>query len=133
MVVRDESSAPFFEAAGRAELAVKQCTACGKRAAPRVRACPACAATALDWVVVSGDGTLVSWTVVRDRTGAVTAVGGIVELAEGPWLRARLAADPTALSAGVPMTVGFERRDGGEPVPVFVPRELDEEGVDGRR
>ncbi|TDP97764.1 Zn-ribbon domain-containing OB-fold protein [Labedaea rhizosphaerae] len=133
MVLRDDRSAPFFDAARRAELVVRHCTGCGELAAPRVRACPTCSATALDWAPVSGAGTLVSWTVLRDRAGGVTAVGGIVELAEGPWLRVRLAADPETLEAGLAVAVAFEHQDDGEPVPVFVPRERAEEGVDGRR
>lgn len=118
-IVRDDSSAPFFDALGRAVLTVRQCAACGKLAAPQVRACPTCSAPSLGWKAVSGFGKLISWTVLRDRAGAITAVGGIVELVEGPWLRARLAADPAGLRAGLPMKIAFERRDCGESVPVF--------------
>ncbi|MGK5630344.1 Zn-ribbon domain-containing OB-fold protein [Streptomyces sp. URMC 123] len=118
-IVRDDSSAPFFDALERAELAVRQCAECGSLAAPQVRACPTCSAPTLGWKAVSGFGTLISWTVLRDRAGAITAVGGIVELVEGPWLRVRLAADPAGLRAGLPMKVEFERRDCGEFVPTF--------------
>ena len=130
-VRRDELSAGFFDAASRSELVVRRCTACGTLATPRARACPACATPALDWVPVSGTGTLVSWTALRDRAGEITALGGIVELTEGPWLRVRLAAEPAALAVGLPMRVRFEQQDAGEPVPVFRP--WDEGDADGRR
>ncbi|MET9550392.1 OB-fold domain-containing protein [Streptomyces sp. NPDC006627] len=125
-IVRDDSSAPFFDALGRADLTVRQCAECGKLAAPQVRACPICSAPSLGWKAVSGFGTLISWTVLRDRAGAITAVGGIVELVEGPWLRVRLAADPAGLSAGLPMKVEFERRDCGELSPAFRQADLAE-------
>ncbi|MER7826252.1 OB-fold domain-containing protein [Streptomyces sp. NPDC096097] len=118
-IERDDSSAPFFEALARAVLTVRQCAECGKLAAPQVRACPTCSAPSLDWTAVSGFGKLISWTVLRDRTGAITAVGGIVELVEGPWLRARLVDDPAVLGAGLPLRVEFEGRQGGEYAPVF--------------
>ncbi|MEV8257436.1 OB-fold domain-containing protein [Streptomyces huasconensis] len=75
---------------------------------------------------MSGFGTLISWTVLRDRAGAITAVGGIVELVEGPWLRVRLATDPAGLSAGLPMKVEFERRGCGELSLAFRQAELAE-------
>ncbi|SDZ35887.1 hypothetical protein SAMN05421504_113133 [Amycolatopsis xylanica] len=119
MVLRDEASAPFFDALARGELTVRQCSDCGELAAPQARACPVCSATEHAWTAVEGSGVVVSWTVRRDRGGEILAVGGIVELAEGPWLRARLAVEPCRLSAGLPVTVLIERRDGEEPVPVF--------------
>jgi uncharacterized OB-fold protein len=49
-------------------------------------------------------------------------VVAIVELAEGPWLHAQLTGvDPAAVRGGQPVTVAFERPEGGEAIPVFRP------------
>jgi len=126
-VARDEASAPFFDAAASGRLLLRRCSACGHWVAPYTRMglaldrCPNCTAAALEWAESSGDATLVTWTVVHTRDGPAPPVG-VVELAEGPWLTARVDADPASLEAGMALVVGFDRPGGGEPVPVFRPR-----------
>jgi uncharacterized OB-fold protein len=124
-VVRDEASAPFFDAAAEGRLLIRRCAACGHWIAPYQRMgasldrCPACTSDRLEWAAAAGTGILVTWTVVHGRTGGAERTVGVVELAEGPWLTAPLDADPAGLVAGTEMAVGFERPGGGEPVPVF--------------
>jgi hypothetical protein len=125
-VARDDASAPFFDAAAAGRLLVQRCADCGHWVAPYTRMgltlerCPECSSDRLAWAPASGAGTLVTWTVVHTRDGPSPPVG-VVELAEGPWLTARVDADPEALRAGMPVTVGFARPGGGEPVPFFRP------------
>jgi len=125
-VTRDEASGPFFDAAASGQLLARRCADCGHWVAPYTRRglalerCPNCTSDRLEWEPTRGEGTLVTWTVVHTRDGPSAPIG-VVELAEGPWVTARVEADPEALRAGMPLTVGFTRPGGGEPVPFFRP------------
>ena len=120
--VRDDESAAFFEGAARGELMIKRCDACGRHLRPVAIVCTACHGPDLSWVAASGNGTLVSWTVVHGGGGGAASVAGIVELDEGPWFHARLVdVDTAALSVGAPLAVAFVDA-GNERVPVFTAR-----------
>ena len=124
-VTRDDASAAFFDAAAEGRLLLRRCGACAHWIAPYLRMgatierCPACTSDAVEWAQAAGTATLVTWTVIHDRAGAVNHTVGVAELAEGPWLTARMDADPAALAAGTALTVAFDRPGGGEPVPVL--------------
>jgi uncharacterized protein len=129
LVVRDEASAAFYDAAARGELLVQRGPA-GAVLPPEARTDPATGSADLEPVVVSGEGTLVSWVVVHRAplpalADAVPYVSAIVELAEGPWLMVRLLADGSAgLRAGTPVRVRFVRSgapddENAEVIPVF--------------
>jgi uncharacterized OB-fold protein len=128
-VARDDHSAPFFDGARRGELLVLRCEN-GHHLAPTqgynqpaVR-CHECRSDILDWAPVSGRGALVTWTVIHLKGAEpATQIAGVVELDEGPWLKALIDV-PTdePLRAGTEMTVGFvETDDGGELIPAFRP------------
>ncbi|MGI8306668.1 Zn-ribbon domain-containing OB-fold protein [Saccharopolyspora hattusasensis] len=118
-VARNEASAAFFDGSARGELLVRRCPQCSPVIAPNVPQCPACGSTELSWEPASGAATLVTWTVVPVPGGG-HVVAGIVELAEGPWLHARiLDVAPEDLAEGIALGVGFERHEDGEAVPVF--------------
>ncbi|ETB17995.1 acyl dehydratase [Mycobacterium avium 09-5983] len=112
-VERDDASAEFFDAAARGELLVKRSTVSGTVLGPEVRTDPVSGSPDLEPYVVSGAGTLVSWTVVHRAptpvlAAAVPYVSAIVELVEGPWLTVRLIADdPARLRAGIPVRARF--------------------------
>jgi len=124
-VARDDASAAFFDAAASGGLLIRRCRACGHWIAPYLRMgatierCTVCTSDALEWTPAEGTGTLVTWTVIHERADDATHTVGVVELAEGPWLTARVDADPALLAAGAAMEVGFDRPGGGEPVPVL--------------
>jgi uncharacterized protein len=131
-VERDEASAAFFDAAARGQLLVKKSAVSGTVLAPEARTDPTCGSSDLAPCAVSGDGTLVSWTVVHRPplpllAASVPYVSAIVELDEGPWLIVRLLADdPEQLHAGVRVQARFQRSgeadEQGEVVPVFEPQ-----------
>jgi uncharacterized OB-fold protein len=57
----------YFAGSVRGELRVQHCRACGlHHHYPRLR-CPHCGADALEWVTASGDGTVHSFTVIRQH------------------------------------------------------------------
>ena len=120
---RDARSAPFFDALAEGTLLLRRCVSHGHLSAPEVLFCAFCGSPELEWVPARGGGHIVTWTAIHtrpDETGA-TSVGvtiGIVELDEGPWLRARLLA-PEVHSG---QRVAFEVvQTEGEPIYAFRP------------
>lgn len=119
---RDSKSAEFFEAAARDELMIKRCDRCEAALSPEAAVCTTCGHTALTWTAASGVGTLVTWTVVHRAPNAAFAdlvpyTVGVVELAEGPWLYARVDGD---LAVGQPLRVEFVHTAEVESYPMFV-------------
>jgi len=131
-VVRDERSAQFFDAAADGTLLYQKCGNCGHAQLPIGAGtvgdrCRNCGQTKAQWVPASGAATLVSWTSSPVRTPEGTEPGpviGLLELAEGPWLEAQLhglSGDAAQLAEGAAFTVAFERPEGSEAIPVFLP------------
>lgn len=125
LVQRDDSSSAFFDAAQRGQLQMRRSDS-GVVLAPQASMDPDNPSARLQPVIVSGDGTLVSWSVVHQAPHpglAVPYVSAVVELAEGPWLIVRLLGDAEQLTVGAKVRVRFERtgsdEDRGEVVPVF--------------
>ena len=132
-VERDEASEPFFAAAARGQLLVRRCPSDGVMLGPQARTCPDCGGAELEWAAASGRGALVSWAVVHQvpvpaLAAAVPYLTAVVELAEGPWLMARLVdADDRDLRAGLPVTARFlpsggDSEPAGETLVAFAPR-----------
>jgi uncharacterized OB-fold protein len=123
---RDDASAPFFDAASAGRLLLRRCRPGGHWNAPAALTCTECGQANLEWADSAGVGSVLSWAVVHHKPGpagtpAATPVA-IVQLDEGPWLRGPLRlAEGARPGSGPRVRVAFERADGGEPVPVFVP------------
>jgi uncharacterized protein len=120
--IRDDDSAPFFDAAARDELAIRRCRDCAAASAPEAASCTSCASPDLDWTVASGAGQLVCWTVVtRAPNPAFAALVpytiGVVELEEGPWLYLRVEHDGE-LTPDQPVRIAFVHSDTGESYPI---------------
>jgi uncharacterized OB-fold protein len=105
-----------------------KCSESGVVLRPQASTDPDDLSAPLQPVIVSGDGTLVTWSVVHQAphpalADSVPYVSAVVELAEGPWLIVRLLADAEQLTVGAKLRVRFERTgsedDRGEVVPVF--------------
>jgi len=124
-VVRDDYSAPFFDASAEGRLLLRYSPSSGEWSEPAARVCSVTQAADLEWRQASGSGHLVSWTVKpgrsRDGQPAEDTVIGIVETDEGPWLTLVLPdADPATLEVGVRVTIDFVRPEGSEFLPVGV-------------
>lgn len=109
-----EVTRPFWDAAKRHELHVQRCAACETHVFYPREACAACLSTDLDWVRVSGRGTLYSYTIAEapthpgfaDETPYVIA---IVELVEGPRITTNIVGCPPGdVTIGMPVTATFE-------------------------
>jgi uncharacterized protein len=121
---RDAQSARFFDALRDGVLLLRRCVPHGHLSAPETVLCTECGSPSLDWVPARGTGRVVSWTATYARpdesgTARVTAVAGIVELQEGPWLRAGLLpADPALMRSGAAVILEIAET-AGEPVYTF--------------
>ena len=132
--VDDALTAPFFAGAARGELVVTRCTGCDAYVWYPQPSCPACGG-ALEWVPVSGRGTLFSWTVLRRAflpafEDMVPFTSALVALAEDPAVRIvtyLVDADPGSLRADMPVEAVFRPLrfstvpDRSVVVPMFVP------------
>ncbi|MCR1786278.1 OB-fold domain-containing protein [Nocardioides carbamazepini] len=122
-VVRDDFSAPFFEASAEGRLLLRFSPSSGAWSEPSAMVCSVSQAADLEWREASGRGHLVSWTIKpgrpRDDQPAQDTVIGIVETDEGPWLTLLLPdADVAALAVGAAVEVRFVRPEGSEHLPV---------------
>jgi uncharacterized OB-fold protein len=106
---------PYWEAARRHELALQRCRACAQHFFYPRAACPHCLSGDLEWLRVSGRGTLHTFTVAyrgqKNFPLGSPYVIAIVELAEGPRLMTNLVGvepDPAKLTIGMPVEVVFE-------------------------
>ncbi|MFE2995772.1 Zn-ribbon domain-containing OB-fold protein [Nocardia sp. NPDC059246] len=124
-VVRDARSAEFFDAAAADRLLIRRCLDCGHLLGLEARTC-ACGCSNLEWHTASGNASLVSWSVVHHPPHPAFADQvpfpiGLIELAEGPWINARIVGvEFDQLRAGLPLRVSFVHPDEGDSYPVFV-------------
>jgi uncharacterized protein len=123
----DEYSAGFFAATARGTLAVRQCPeghylALTQDYSGAAIYCHICGSPGLTWQPVSGAATLVSWVIPHARTGEQARVAGIVELAEGVWMKALIGVEHGAdLEVGQQLSVRFVQTPGGQAIPEFYP------------
>lgn len=116
----------FWKAASEGRLELQHCRSCGRAIHyPRVL-CPSCWSADLDWRVVSGRGTVETFTVIH-RAGhpawqaRVPYVCALVRLEDGATLLSNVVdVEPDAVRVGMPVRVVF-RRDGDVVLPQFAP------------
>ncbi|HEX2314344.1 MAG TPA: OB-fold domain-containing protein [Thermomonospora sp.] len=124
---RDGRTDPFFDGTAEERLMIRRCAPCGRWFAPDQTACDGCGEEELEWVEASGAATLVTWTITHGRpaedgTAPPPAFLALVELAEGPWLHARLdGVEREALREGLPLRAVFVHPDEGESYVLFRP------------
>ncbi|TDD88184.1 Zn-ribbon domain-containing OB-fold protein [Actinomadura rubrisoli] len=124
---RDGRTDPFFDGTAADRLVVRRCAACDRWFAPDAVACPGCGEEDLGWAEAGGAATLVTWTITHGRpagdgTVPSPAILALVELAEGPWLHARLdGVERDALREGLPLRASFVHPGEGESYVLFRP------------
>ena len=120
----DADTAPFWDAVTAGRLDVQRCQSCGRHVFYPRSLCPHCGGADLEWVTVSGRGTVYSYTVVHRAPAEFEAeapyVVALVELEEGVRMLTRLIdVEPAAVGVGMPVEVALS----GEPrLPYFRPR-----------
>lgn len=117
MPVPDEFSDAYWRGANDGELVLPRC-ANGHLSYPPGPTCPHCGSAALTPTAVDGNGTIYSFTVVRQSAdpafaGELPYVVAMVELDAQPGLRLLtnvVGCDPADLEVGTPVEVCFESR-----------------------
>ena len=118
---------PFWEATRAHRLTFPVCTACGTVVWYPRRHCTACGAETLEWRESMGEGTLYSYSVVRqNRNPAFKDLGAYaiayVDLDEGFRMMSGITgvADPTTeITIGARVKLAWEDQEGGIALPLF--------------
>ncbi len=121
---------PFWEGAKQRELRYQQCNACNEVVfTPRAH-CTNCGSGDLAWKTSAGEGTVYTYSVVRqNRHPSFADLGAYsiayIDLDEGFRMLSTVVGvdDPTQdISIGMRVRVDFEEQESGDyPVPVFRP------------
>ncbi len=107
-------SQPFWEAAKKHELKLQRCKSCGAYIYYPRTLCPQDLLSDLEWVTVSGKGTVYSYTIAETPTHPAFAEDvpytiAIVELAEGPHMTSNIVGcKPSEVKVGMPVKVYFD-------------------------
>ena len=123
----DPVSAPFWEAAKEGRLQIQRCQACGAYVFYPREVCSECLAPELEWVHVSGKGTLYSFTIARAPTHPafsddVPYVIAIVELEEGPRITTNIIDCPEEkIRIGMALQATFPQVDDSQVLVKFRP------------
>lgn len=126
--VPDSETAPYWEAAREHELRMQRCPACARYVFPPRPRCPACLHQPMEWVRVSGRGTVRTFAIMRDtfmKAFPPPYAIAEVELEEQPGLAITtniVECDVAAVRIGLPVEVTFEDRAPDVTIPQFRPR-----------
>jgi hypothetical protein len=113
-------SLPYWTAADDDRLLVKKCNDCGEVHHYPRDICPHCLSADTEWLQVSGEGTVYSFSTMGKGEAAYTLA--FVTLHEGITLMTNLVDfDPAGVAIGQAVRVVFKPSDGGHAVPMFTP------------
>ena len=126
----DPVTAPFWASVRAHAMQIQRCRACGQHIFYPRGLCPHCFASDLEWVRVSGQGTLYAFTIVHRHPNPAFQAGvpyvvALVELAEGVRLLGNLtgiAPDPAVVKVGLLVEIAYDDVTTDISLPVFRPR-----------
>ena len=110
----NEMSRPYWEGAKRHELLLQKCQECGHYRYPPGETCPSCLSDKLEWVKVSGRGSVYTWTVFHQAyhpayKDDIPYAVVVVELEEGPRMITNLMdCRIEDIKVGMPVEVVFD-------------------------
>jgi hypothetical protein len=110
----NEMSRPYWEGAKRHELLLQKCQECGHYRYPPGETCPSCLSDKLEWVKVSGRGSVYTWTVFHQAyhpayKDDIPYAVVVVELEEGPRMITNLVnCRIEDIKMGMPVEVVFD-------------------------
>ena len=124
--IPDDLTSTFWKGLKQKELLIPRCLSCGQFHFYPRSICPHCFSDQLEWVKVSGRGTLYSYTVCYKPAHPAFADAtpyniAIVELEEGVRLMSSVVGDHDALEVGMPLEVVFDQVTDEVIVPRFRP------------
>jgi uncharacterized OB-fold protein len=111
--VPDLDTQPFWDYCKAGELRAQRCTACGKLRHPPRPTCSECGSFDLEWVKLSGRGTIYTYAVSHQAIhpaleGRIPHTSILVQLEEGPLLTSNLVEGEDRVAIGLPVEVVFE-------------------------
>jgi uncharacterized OB-fold protein len=117
---RDPESAPYWEAAERGVLLLKQCRACGRTHYFPRPLCPFCLSAETGWIEARGEGEIYSFSIMR-RAAPPYALA-YVTLDEGVRMLTNIVhCDFDALRIGQRVVLTFQRSENGAPIAMWTP------------
>jgi uncharacterized OB-fold protein len=125
--VPDAATGPYWAAAREQRLVMPRCEDCGLYHFYPRTLCPHCSSPQLQWMQVSGAGTVYSFTVIHRApspafAGAVPYVVAAVKLAEGPHMMTNVVGiAPDTVRIGMPVQVVFHKFSEEITLPMFAP------------
>jgi uncharacterized OB-fold protein len=123
----DAVTQEFWDRCARHELAFQRCSACGTFRNPPVPICHACRSTETEWVPVSGQGTVYSFTIVTHAVHAellrkIPFNVVLVEFPDAPGVRLIsnvVDAAPEGLRIGMAVRLHWDDLSDGRALPRF--------------
>lgn len=121
-----DTNRPLIEGWQRGELCLQQCRDCGQTIFFPREFCPHCWSTELRWAVISGHGTVVSYSLVYSHVTEPFASESPVVLAEirlqegGSMLARVLIDDPGAMASGLSVALVPLPEASRYPLPTFL-------------
>ena len=117
----------YWHGCRKHELLLQRCSQCNEfQFYPRI-VCTKCASENLEWIKASGQGKILTFTIVRHPVSEAYAadvpyVVALIELDEGPTMMSNVVeCDPEALKIGDPVQVMFEDWSEDISIPKFSP------------
>jgi len=120
-------TAPFWEGCREGRLLIQRCGECGHRQFYPRLVCSACGRPGPAWAEAAGNGTVESFTVMRQAISPAYApdvpyVLAIIRLAEGPTMMSNvIGCDPDQVRIGMSVRVSFEPLTAEIVLPKFRP------------
>ena len=120
-------SAPYWSAAREGRFVIQHCKACGAFIFYPRPVCPECFGGEFDWAQASGEGEVLTYSVVYQAPYPAYApntpyILAVIKLKEGPQMMANVLNCPTkGIKVGLKVRVCFEERQGAFKVPQFTP------------
>lgn len=120
-------SAPYWSAAREERFVIQHCKACGACNFYPRPFCPKCFGLEFDWLEASGEGEVLTYSVVYQAPYPSYApdapyILAVIKLKEGPQMMANVLNCPKeAMKVGLKVNVCFEERQGAFKVPQFTP------------
>jgi hypothetical protein len=128
-IAPDVWTAPFWEATREHRLTAPKCTSCGEFRMPPAPFCWNCRTQGLEWIELSGRGTVFTFVIVRKAlipqlADAIPNVVAVIDLEGAPGCRLVgnvLQIEPEAVEIGMPVVVAWDDIDDMVTIPRFVP------------
>lgn len=123
----DWETRAYWEGAGRGELVLQRCGACGAVQHRPRGLCASCLTDAPEHFVATGRGEVFTYTIVRQNQmprfrDHLPYVVAFVALEEGPQILTHVVGcDPEMVRIGMPVQVEFVPVEDGLAIPRFVP------------